>query len=190
MRRPNVSVYCSSRAMQSSRTSRACRRPQRRRRRSWIVVPESSSRCTRETRFVGVSGTSSPISPCRAPIPGSAIAAASTDPRFAPVTTEELMELQIELSILGPLERIAGVGDFEVGRHGLLVERGWNRGLLLPAGCSRVGVGCRSLPLADLSQGRPAARCVEIRRHDLAVRGGSLQRALIRLRSVFRFLMR
>ena len=65
-------------------------------------------------------------------IPTSAIAAASTDPRFDPVTSEEMPELQIELSILGFLERITGVDEIEIGRHGLLVERGWNRGLLLP----------------------------------------------------------
>jgi AmmeMemoRadiSam system protein A len=65
-------------------------------------------------------------------IPSAAIAAATNDPRFAPVAAEEVLELHIELSILGPLERIVGSGDIEVGRHGLLVERGWKRGLLLP----------------------------------------------------------
>jgi uncharacterized protein len=65
-------------------------------------------------------------------IPNAAIAAASTDPRFAPMTSEELASVHIELSILGPLERIGGAGDIDVGRHGLLVERGWSRGLLLP----------------------------------------------------------
>ena len=65
-------------------------------------------------------------------IPNAAIAAASSDPRFAPMTAEELADVHIELSILGPLERIGSAGDVEVGRHGLLVERGWSRGLLLP----------------------------------------------------------
>lgn len=65
-------------------------------------------------------------------IPNAAVAAASADPRFAPMTSEELADVQIELSILGPLERIGGAGDIEVGRHGLLVERSWSRGLLLP----------------------------------------------------------
>jgi len=65
-------------------------------------------------------------------IPSAAVAAASTDPRFEPMTVEELADVAIELSILGPLERITGVDEIEIGRHGLLVERGWNRGLLLP----------------------------------------------------------
>ena len=61
-----------------------------------------------------------------------AIAACSTDPRFPGVTVAELPELDIELSLLGPLEPIAGARDVEIGRHGLVVENGWNRGLLLP----------------------------------------------------------
>lgn len=65
-------------------------------------------------------------------IPNAAIAAASSDPRFAPMTSEELADVDIELSILGPLEQIGGAAEIEIGRHGLLVEHGWNRGLLLP----------------------------------------------------------
>jgi AmmeMemoRadiSam system protein A len=65
-------------------------------------------------------------------IPDAAIAACSSDPRFPPVTADELPRLEIELSLLGPLELVDDVGTIEVGRHGLVVERGWNRGLLLP----------------------------------------------------------
>jgi uncharacterized protein (TIGR00296 family) len=48
------------------------------------------------------------------------------------VTPAELPEIQIELSVLGPLEPAAGPADVEVGRHGLVVEMGRQRGLLLP----------------------------------------------------------
>jgi AmmeMemoRadiSam system protein A len=65
-------------------------------------------------------------------IPRCAIAAASEDPRFPAVTAAELPDLEIELSLLGPFEPISGPGDIEVGRHGLVVEQGWRRGLLLP----------------------------------------------------------
>jgi AmmeMemoRadiSam system protein A len=61
-----------------------------------------------------------------------AIAACSEDPRFPPLAASELPALQIELSLLGPLEPITGPDDFEIGRHGLVVELGWRRGLLLP----------------------------------------------------------
>jgi AmmeMemoRadiSam system protein A len=58
-------------------------------------------------------------------------AAALRDPRFDPVELEELADLQLELSVLSPLEEIRPE-QVEVGRHGLLISRGFQRGLLLP----------------------------------------------------------
>lgn len=59
--------------------------------------------------------------------------AASEDPRFPHVTEEELPELHIEVSVLGPLEEIApDPAHVIVGRHGLVAERDLRRGLLLP----------------------------------------------------------
>jgi AmmeMemoRadiSam system protein A len=60
-----------------------------------------------------------------------AVAAAMHDPRFTPLAAEEVGELEIEISILSPAERIAPE-RIEVGRHGLLVTRGRMRGVLLP----------------------------------------------------------
>lgn len=65
-------------------------------------------------------------------VPRCAVAAATADPRFPPVAPDELCHISIELSLLGALESIATSVDVEVGRHGLVVEKGWNRGLLLP----------------------------------------------------------
>ena len=65
-------------------------------------------------------------------VPRCAVAAGSTDPRFPAVTPGELAAIDIEISLLGPLEPIAGPQDVVVGRDGLVVERGWHRGLLLP----------------------------------------------------------
>jgi AmmeMemoRadiSam system protein A len=73
-----------------------------------------------------------PIEPIGVVVPRCAVAACSTDPRFAPITPDELDAIDIEISLLGPLEAIAGPQDISVGRHGLVVERGWQRGLLLP----------------------------------------------------------
>jgi uncharacterized protein len=53
------------------------------------------------------------------------------DPRFCPMQPEELSRLEIEVSLLSPLERIQPE-QVEIGKHGLLVERGYRRGLLLP----------------------------------------------------------
>lgn len=60
--------------------------------------------------------------------------AASDDPRFAPVAPDELGDLHVEVSVLGPLEPIDpfDAAAFEIGRHGLVVELGRRRGLLLP----------------------------------------------------------
>ncbi|MCA1561090.1 MAG: AmmeMemoRadiSam system protein A [Acidobacteria bacterium] len=63
-----------------------------------------------------------------------AVAAASEDPRFAPVTLSEVPGLTLEVSVLGPLEPIVPPepAAVEVGRHGLVVQLGRRRGLLLP----------------------------------------------------------
>ncbi len=60
--------------------------------------------------------------------------AATEDPRFPPVSVEELPEVAVEVSVLGPLEPIDArdPNAIEIGRHGLVAERGFRRGLLLP----------------------------------------------------------
>lgn len=70
--------------------------------------------------------------PLGAIIVGCAVAACSADPRFPAVDGSELPLLDVELSLLGALESISDPADIEVGRHGLLVEKGRSRGLLLP----------------------------------------------------------
>jgi AmmeMemoRadiSam system protein A len=61
-----------------------------------------------------------------------AASACSVDPRFPPVAADELADIDVELSLLGPLEPILGPDDVEIGKHGLLVAREGRRGLLLP----------------------------------------------------------
>jgi AmmeMemoRadiSam system protein A len=60
-----------------------------------------------------------------------ALAAALRDPRFSPVTPDELDSLRLEISVLSPLTEIRP-DQIEVGQHGLLISRGFQRGLLLP----------------------------------------------------------
>jgi uncharacterized protein len=57
---------------------------------------------------------------------------AHADPRFNPVEPTELDALDLELSILAPAREIRDLSEIEIGRHGLIVESGPNRGLLLP----------------------------------------------------------
>lgn len=60
-----------------------------------------------------------------------AVTAAMNDRRFSPVSSEEAPALTLSISVLTPPAPIAAA-DVEVGRHGLIVERGGKRGLLLP----------------------------------------------------------
>ena len=75
---------------------------------------------------------------CRRPLPEEvarvAVSAAREDPRFEPVRPSELADLDVEVSVLGPLEPIDPHDPMaiEIGRHGLVVEQGRRRGLLLP----------------------------------------------------------
>jgi len=61
-----------------------------------------------------------------------AVSAGTSDPRFPAIARDELPQIEIELSLLGQFERIERPDEIEIGRHGLLVERGRQRGLLLP----------------------------------------------------------
>lgn len=61
-----------------------------------------------------------------------AVSAAISDPRFPAVALDEWNEVDIEISVLGPIERVSEISEVEVGRHGLIVELGHRRGLLLP----------------------------------------------------------
>jgi len=80
----------------------------------------------------GCIGHIEPNEPLGEVVTRCAVAAASTDPRFPPITVEELQQIDIEISLLGLLEPIHGPNEIEIGRHGLVVEQGWQRGLLLP----------------------------------------------------------
>jgi AmmeMemoRadiSam system protein A len=70
----------------------------------------------------------------------SAASAALDDPRFKPMEAEELSYLRIEVSLLSPLQRI-DPEQIEIGKHGLLVEQGIHRGLLLPQVASEHHLG-------------------------------------------------
>jgi len=62
----------------------------------------------------------------------TAIYAASEDPRFPPITPEEVKDLEYEISVLTPLKKIDNPRAVQVGKHGLVIAMGQNRGILLP----------------------------------------------------------
>jgi len=59
-------------------------------------------------------------------------AAATRDPRFGRLEVQDLSGLSIEISVLSPPHPMAEVSEIEIGRHGLEVSRGYQRGVLLP----------------------------------------------------------
>lgn len=61
-----------------------------------------------------------------------AIAAATKDSRFKPVTLQELDEIDIEISVLTPMEKVNDVSTIEIGKDGLMLVCGFHSGLLLP----------------------------------------------------------
>ena len=89
---------------------------------------------TRDGQLRGCIGTLECRRPLAEEIARVAVSAAREDPRFDPVRPAELDDLDVEVSVLGPLEEIdpRDPGAIEIGRHGLVVEQGRRRGLLLP----------------------------------------------------------
>jgi AmmeMemoRadiSam system protein A len=61
----------------------------------------------------------------------AAYSASREDPRFPPVDSDELAEIDIEISVLSPFTPIKPE-DVQLGRHGLLLTRDRARGLFLP----------------------------------------------------------
>jgi AmmeMemoRadiSam system protein A len=72
------------------------------------------------------------IKPLQTAVEEMAIAAAFNDPRFPPLEKEEMEDLAIEISVLSPLKIIDDINKIDVGKHGLIIESGLHRGLLLP----------------------------------------------------------
>lgn len=60
------------------------------------------------------------------------VSAAFEDPRFPQVRNNELDDINIEISVLSPLETISDIDRITIGEHGLVIKNGLNRGLLLP----------------------------------------------------------
>lgn len=80
----------------------------------------------------GCVGNTSASKPLLLVVRDVAAFAAVRDPRFKPVTRDELPKLRYEVSVLSPLRRIADPEKVQPGLHGLLIRKGEMEGLLLP----------------------------------------------------------
>lgn len=102
----------------------------------------------------GCVGIVEPSFPLGDAVRRAAVSAAFQDPRFPPVTLDELPSLAVHVSVLGPLAPCAPE-DVEVGRHGVFVrhrersalllpqvapENGWDRETLLRQLCRKAGL--------------------------------------------------
>jgi AmmeMemoRadiSam system protein A len=87
----------------------------------------------------GCIGSIEAVAPLAQAVSSSAINAAFRDPRFYPVSKEELPDLHLEISVMSPIETVKNVEDIEVGRDGLIISRGPRAGLLLPQVATEYG---------------------------------------------------
>jgi len=69
---------------------------------------------------------------------------AFSDPRFNPLQADELRAIDIEISVLSPLREIKDVNEIEVGRHGIFIEKGYARGVLLPQVATENNFDCET----------------------------------------------
>ena len=87
----------------------------------------------KEGRLRGCIGTIQAVCPSIAQeIIENGISAASRDPRFSPIEPEELDKLTITVDVLGDTEKIDSPDKLDVKRYGVVVTKGYRRGLLLP----------------------------------------------------------
>ncbi len=80
----------------------------------------------------GCIGYIQPFKPLSELIKDAALAAAFNDPRFPPLSKEELPEIEIEISVLTPFREVTDPEEIKIGRDGLYIVKGPYSGLLLP----------------------------------------------------------
>ena len=97
---------------------------------------------TRSGELRACMGRLDPGTPLYVNLVSAAESAARSDPRFPPILLSELPHLELEVSVLGPLVPLPDPAAFLPGVHGIVVERGWQRGLLLPQVASERHWGC------------------------------------------------
>lgn len=87
----------------------------------------------------GCLGTLHDDEPLAAAVARLGAAVVCEDPRFPPVSGDELNGLLIEISVLSPRRPLTSAGEIVIGRHGVTVEKGWRRALLLPQVADELG---------------------------------------------------
>ena len=86
----------------------------------------------KQGKLRGCIGFIEPVLPLHQAVMQASIYAACRDARFLPVTSDELDDLKVEISVLTPLRKIVNPNIVTTGKHGLVIAKDGKRGLLLP----------------------------------------------------------
>jgi len=86
----------------------------------------------RQRRLRGCIGNIQPTMPLHRSVVQNAVAACSRDGRFMPISPPELEDIEIEVTVLSPLEPLLEPEDISIGKHGLYIVKGDRSGILLP----------------------------------------------------------
>jgi AmmeMemoRadiSam system protein B/AmmeMemoRadiSam system protein A len=90
-------------------------------------------------RLRGCIGNFSAPDPLYQVVQRMAIAAATEDPRFSPVTGKELEKIDIEISVLSPMRKIGSIDEIKLGTHGVYIRKGVRSGTFLPQVATETG---------------------------------------------------
>ena len=94
---------------------------------------------TCEGELRGCIGYVEAVKPLAEAVRHCAASAATADPRFPPVTPDQLPRLRLEVSVLSPLRPITDAQEIRIGTHGLFINQGGRHGLLLPQVATEYG---------------------------------------------------
>lgn len=87
----------------------------------------------------GCIGSIQAVQPLFQAVASSAVSAAFRDPRFPPLGPGELDALNLEISVMGPIEVVGNIEEIVPGRDGLIISKGRSAGLLLPQVATEYG---------------------------------------------------
>jgi AmmeMemoRadiSam system protein A len=80
----------------------------------------------------GCIGHPLPMMPLYHAVIDNSVASSTEDPRFPRVRPDELADIDIEISVLTVPKKVSDSADVKVGRDGIIISKGFNRGLFLP----------------------------------------------------------
>lgn len=98
----------------------------------FVTLRERPENGQREGELRGCIGHLETDTPLYLAVQDMAVRAATVDPRFGPLTLDELDDVSVEISILSPMRPVRQLSDIHIGQDGLLVVGSRRRGLLLP----------------------------------------------------------